>query len=95
MWTNFGILLIHIRIKRFVLIIPCSTYYVEDLIRGLIDLFDLIGWKRLKKEEITRNGLIIISDILRAIRKTKSYDFVDIDVKSKEEERVRIKIKVV
>ena len=95
MLTNFGILLVYIKIKRFVIVIPCSTYYIEDLIRGFIDLFDLIGWKRLKKEEITRNGLMIVSEILRATRNTGRYDLVNVDVSSKKEERVHIKIKVI
>ena len=95
MLINFGILLIYVRIKKFVIIIPCSTYYIEDLIRGFIDLFDLIGWKRLRRKEINRNGLIVISEILKATRNAGRYDLVDIDISEKKEERVQIKIKVV
>lgn len=95
MSINFGILLVYIRIKRFFIAIPFSVYFLTDLIRGFIDLFDLIGWKKLKNEDITKNGLLTLCTILQLSRNTGRYDLVDIKVGSKKEGKVQIKIKVI
>ncbi|MCK5811473.1 MAG: hypothetical protein KAG94_01115 [Clostridiales bacterium] len=95
MSINFGLILVYIKVKKFIIALPFSTYFLNDLIHGLIDLFDLIGWKKLKSEDITKNGLLTLCTILQLSRNTGRYDLVDIEVGSKKEGKVRIKIKVI
>ncbi|MBN2852371.1 MAG: hypothetical protein JXQ23_06505 [Clostridia bacterium] len=95
MSTNFGILLIYFRIKKFAIAIPFSTYFLNDLFKGFVDLFDLIGWGVLKKTKFTRANAIAFCEVLKLIRNTGSYDLVDINVDDEEDGKVRIKIKVV
>lgn len=95
MSTNLGILLIYLRIKRFVIAIPFSTYFLNDLIKGFVDLFDLIGWGALKKKGLSRENAIAFCEVFKLVRNTGSYDLVDINVNDEEDGRVRIKIKVV